>query len=398
MDTRQCVRHVARSCIRGISAFFLCLFLTAAAYAAPAPTPPLKVVYGFDREFAPYSFELPGGKPTGFEVELVEAIFRGRHVNLQFRPLDWDMVMLELSGGQISLATGMVRTKQRMSMFLFSDQPTIPGNIRFFAKNRNRVGNNTLLRGQAVSVEKGSYALRLMEQMGGLIIRQYNSKTDAVRALYNDEVIAYCGPEQNAYHTLRRLKFTGISALGTPLSLSNMYIAVNKDKTDVLDMVNKGMRELVQTGEYERLFRKWFVVELADADVQMLVEAAEKAAVTAYAPYSGKGTGAAVLTMTGDVFTGSNIENAQPAQNLSALRVALGKAASAGNMEIRGMVTVDANGAILPPSAEDRQTAYEFNRGALFIIETGKGIRETRMAGELLPVTALPVSDEALAE
>ena len=102
--------------------------------------------------------------------------------------------------------------------------------------------------------------------------------------------------------------------------------------------------------------------------------------------------------MTGDVFTGSNIENAQPAQNLSALRVALGKAASAGNMEIRGMVTVDANGAILPPSAEDRQTAYEFNRGALFIIETGKGIRETRMAGELLPVTALPVSDEALAE
>lgn len=395
MDIGQCARRAARHFFGGTLFVFLC-FLTVSAYAAPAPEPPLKVVYGFDREFAPYSFELPGGKPTGFEVELVEAIFRGRHVNLQFRPLAWDMVMLELSGGQISVATGMVRTKQRMSMFLFSDQPTIPGNIRFFAKNRNRVGNNTLLRGQTVSVEKGSYALRLMEQMGGLVIKQYNSKTDAIRALYKDEVVAYCGPEQNAYHTLRKLKFTGISALGTPLSLSDMFIAVNKNKPEILEMVNKGMRELVQTGEYERLFRKWFVLELADADVRMLVEAAEKAAITAYAPYSGKSTGAAVLTMTGDVFTGSNIENSQPAHNLSALRVALGKAASAGNMEVRGVVTVDANGVILPPTAEDRQTVYEFNRGALFVIETGKGVRETRTAGELLPSTALPVAAEKM--
>lgn len=397
MDNISRVRRAASHVLKGIFAFFLCL-VTASAYAAPAPTPPIKVVYGFDREFAPYSFELPGGKPTGFEVDLVEAIFRGRHVNLQFRPLAWDMVMLELSGGEISIATGMVRTKQRMNMFLFSDQPSIPGNIRFFAKNRNRVGNNTLLRGQTVSVEKGSYALRLMEQMGGLIIKQYNSKTDAIRALYKDDVIAYCGPEQNAYYTLRKLKFTGISALGTPLSLSDMYIAVNKDKPEILEMVNKGMRELVQTGEYERLFRKWFVLELADADIRTLVGAAEKAAVTAYAPYSGKGTGAAVLTMTGDIFTGSNIENAQPEQNLSALRVALGKAASAGNMEVRGVVTVDTSGTILPPSAEDRQTVYEFNRGALFIIETGKGIRETRTAGELLPVTTLPAAATVVEE
>lgn len=395
MNIGQRTRHVARYFFQGFLFFSICL-LTIPVHAAPAPEPPLKVIYGFDREFAPYSFELPGGKPTGFEVELVEAIFRGRHVNLQFRPLAWDMVMLELSGGQINLATGMVRTTQRMSMFLFNDQPTIPGNIRFFAKNRNRVGNNTLLRGQTVSVEKGSYALRLMEQMGGLIIKQYNTKTDAIRALYKDEVVAYCGLEQNAYHTMRKLKFTGIAALGTPLRLADMFIAVNKDKPEIMEMVNKGMRELVENGEYERLFRKWFVLELADTDVQMLVDEAKKASVTAYAPYSGKSTGAAVLTMTGDVFTGSNVENAQPGFNLSALRVALGKAASAGNMEIRGAVTVDANGVILPPTAEDRQTLHEFNRGALVVIETGKGIRETRTAGELLPATTLPIAAETV--
>lgn len=370
----------------------------APALAAPAPQQPIKVVYGFDREFAPYSFQEPGGKPTGFEVELVEAIFRGRNVNLQYRPLAWDMVMVELSGGQINVATGMVRTRQRQGMFLFSEQPTIPGNIRFFTKNQNRVGNIALLRGQTVSVEKGSYALRLLEQMGGIIIKQYDTKTDAIRALYEDKVVAYCGPEQNAYHTMRRLKFTGISALGTPLNLADMFIAVNKEKPEILEMVDKGMRELVQTGEYERLFRKWFVLELDDNDVETLVKAAKNASITAYAPYSRKGQGAAVLTMTGDVYTGSNVENSHPAQNLSALRVALGKAASAGNMDVRGVVIVDTEGKVLPPSAEDRQTAAEFGRGALFILETGKGVRETRSVGELLPRTMLPVDGSEIPE
>ena len=65
---------------------------------------PLKVVYGFDQEFPPYSFTEAGGEAVGFEVDLIRAIFKGQEVDLQLKPLAWDMIQLELAGGQIGHA------------------------------------------------------------------------------------------------------------------------------------------------------------------------------------------------------------------------------------------------------------------------------------------------------
>jgi cytidine deaminase len=102
----------------------LCLALAAALTAvwpavrsasAALVREPVRVVYGFDREFPPFSFEEAGGKATGFEVELLEAIFSGR-ATLVPRPLQWDMVPLELAAGTITVTSGMVRTEKRSKL------------------------------------------------------------------------------------------------------------------------------------------------------------------------------------------------------------------------------------------------------------------------------------------
>lgn len=383
-----------------ILAFCLLLSSTAAAWAqyAPVAPAPIKVIYGFDREFPPYTFQEPGGKPVGFEVDLVEAIFNGQNVNLQMRPLAWDMIQIELAGGQISFTSGMVKTRQRTELYSFSDRPTIAANIRFFTKNHNRVANTSLLRGQSVAVEEKSYPQRLLEQYGGIIIKPYKNRQDALKALFQDDVYAYCGPEANAYYIMNKLKLTGITAIGTPLKLSDMYFAVNKGRGDVLKMINEGMRRLVESGEYDRIYRKWFVQEITDADRDKLIKTATAAAIGAYAPYSRQPTGAAVLTKAGKVFTGANVENAEPTLNISALRNALSTAAASGDMEIVAVVTTDAKGNVLPSSSEDRQFLYEFNRGALFILEESKNSFVTKTAGELLPTPVVRKAVEELEE
>lgn len=349
---------------------------------------PLKVVYGFDQEFPPYSFTQAGGEATGFEVELIQAIFRGQNVTLQLRPLSWDSIQLELAAGQVSLTTGMIKTTQRTQLYAFSSQPTISANIRFFTKIRNRVPDPTMLRGQAVAVEKGSYAQRLLDMYGGIIVKAYNTKQEALRALYDDLAVAYCGPEGNTYYLLDKLKLSGITALGTPLRLSDMYIAINREQAGALvPIIDSGMRLLVQSGEYERIFRRWFVTELTDGEIMQLKEAAGKAAVTAYAPYSRLGAGAAVLSKTGRVYTGCTVENALLSLNISALRNAVGAAVLAGDLELRAAVIVDSkSGEVIPASAEDQQYAYEFNRGILFVQgQNPDQTWQTLTAGELLP-------------
>jgi cytidine deaminase len=160
---------------------------------------------------------------------------------------------------------------------------------------------------------------------------------------------------------------------------------VNREEPELLKLINDGMLEVMRNGEYDRIYRKWFVPELLPEERAELIKQATAAAINAYAPYSRVPVGAAVLTRSGKIFTGCNVEN--PMLNLTgtALRTATLKAVSEGDIGIRAVVSVGPDGRLLSPSASDRQFLYEFGRGILALIEPEKGVYEERMLSELLP-------------
>jgi cytidine deaminase len=345
----------------------------------------LRVVYGFDREFPPFTYEDPGGKPTGFEIELMQAVFSGSGASLYFRPLNWDRVPLELSAGTISFTTGMVRTAERARLYLFSNQPTFPLQIRLFTKMYNRYPSLDLFRGQRVAVEQGSFQHRLLQRFGGVNIKTYPNRVDGLKALYNDEVEAYCGLMQNTYYYINKLNYGAITTVGTPLGITEMRVAVNRDRGDVLAIINKGLAAVRASGEYDRLYRKWFVRELTEKEQNVMIAAATKGAVPSYAPYGKQGYGAALLTVTGKVYSACAVENADSGLFISAVRGALAKAIADGEFEIRAAVRVDARGKLQDLGREDLQSLYEFGPGILVIREPAQGQIATSMIAELLP-------------
>ncbi len=353
--------------------------------AAAAEQGRLRVVYGFDREFPPFSYEEAGGKATGFEVELLSAVFAGTGVELSLRPLQWDMVPIELSAGTITLTSGMIQTEQRSQLYLFSKRATFPLQIRLFTKIYNRRPGAAMIRGLPTAVEQGSFAHRLLEAFGGMNIKPYKGRADGLRALYNDEVAAYCGPVQNTYYYINKLNYGAITTVGTPLGITELRFAVNRDRGDIQKMVDEGLDRLAASGEYDRLYRKWFVRELSDQEIRVMRESAVKAAIPSYVPYGGNGSGAAVLTASGRVYTGTQVDNADPALTLSAVRVALASAVSAGEFEIRAVVLAAPDGTLLTPGPEDMQSLYEFGRGILVLAGADQAQPTTKMVAELLP-------------
>ena len=351
---------------------------------ALAAARPARVVYGFDREFPPFSFEDPGGKPVGFEVELVEALFGGS-VALVPRPLQWGIIPVELASGVITITSGMVKTEERAKTFAFSELPTFALQLRLFTKAYNRYPNATFLRGQRVAVEQGSYQHRLLQNFGGFNIKVFTDKVSPLKALFNDEVEAYSGPVQTAYYYMGKLGYSGITTLGTPLGITELRIAVNRDRGDILRMVNQGMQMLVDNGEYDRIYRKWFVRELTDAESQKLLSAAKEATLSAYTPYSRQTRGAAILTATGTIHKGSAIENRDNGLVISAMTAALAAAVGAGDIEILGAVCVDADGNPVEISPEERARLIEFGRGILVFTANENGRLTGKMVGQGLP-------------
>lgn len=365
-----------------ICAAFLVMFSGEQAAAAVNPAA-MRVVYGFDREFAPFSYEDPGGKAVGFDIDIIESIFMDK-VTLAMRPLNWYSIQPELTSGTIQVTSGMIRTPQRARAYVFSDLATFDLKVRFFTKVFKRVPNISFFRGQSVAVEEGSFQLNMLQQYGGINIKPFKTRQLALRALYNEEVDAYCGPDEPSYYIIRKLNYGAITTVGSPLAATEARIAVNRERGDILRLVNDGLRELVRSGEYDRIYRKWFITELTQNEIRAMREAARAATVSSYAPYSKKNMGAAVLTATGKVIAGCNVENADPGVGLSALRSALASAVLQNELEIRAVAQVDHDGKIFNPSDEDYQALHEFGRGIMVLTQNG-GKLESPMVAQLYP-------------
>ena len=118
-----------------------------------------------------------------------------------------------------------------------------------------------------------------------------------------------------------------------------------------------------------------------------LVDAAKAARENAYAPYSGFTVGAAVLTGSGRIFAGCNVENASFGASICAERVAIATAVAAGEREVRGIAIVTDTPATTPPCGMCLQVLAEFAQDIpvhLASAKPGTMARTTKLS-KLLP-------------
>jgi len=116
-----------------------------------------------------------------------------------------------------------------------------------------------------------------------------------------------------------------------------------------------------------------------------LVEAARRARLRAYSPYSGVKIGAAVLTSDGQIFSGSNIENASYGLACCAERTAIFKAVSEGKRNIVAIAVVGESEEFTAPCGACRQVMVEFNTKMKVLRRGLDGFSEDGTAESLLP-------------
>lgn len=124
---------------------------------------------------------------------------------------------------------------------------------------------------------------------------------------------------------------------------------------------------------------------------QKLVDQAVSARQWAYVPYSNYAVGAALLTASGRIYDGVNIENAAYPVTVCAERVAVFKAVSEGERQFEAIAVVTSNGGT--PCGSCRQVLSEFGLDTLVIIadETG-AVHQELTVGQLLPGAFTPAS------
>jgi cytidine deaminase len=125
--------------------------------------------------------------------------------------------------------------------------------------------------------------------------------------------------------------------------------------------------------------------ELRDKLIQTALEVRK----WSYAPYSKYHVGAALLTASGKIYDGVNIENAAYPVTICAERVAVFKAISEGERQLEAIAVVTSNGGM--PCGSCRQVLAEFGLDTIVLVadEEGKLQVETTV-GKLLPGAFTP--------
>jgi cytidine deaminase len=125
---------------------------------------------------------------------------------------------------------------------------------------------------------------------------------------------------------------------------------------------------------------------LDEPQIQQLLDAARGAREQAYAPYSGFPVGAAVLTETGEIFSGGNVENASLGATICAERVAICAAVAAGRRRFTALAVVADAPDPVPPCGLCRQVVAEFSPDCVIIMANLAGRRRLLNLQELLPL------------
>jgi cytidine deaminase len=124
----------------------------------------------------------------------------------------------------------------------------------------------------------------------------------------------------------------------------------------------------------------------AELDVKTLLDAAKAVKMNAYAPYSNFHVGAALMTDSGKIYTGCNVENTSYGLTICAERNAIFKMVADGESKISHILVIGDTDEFLPPCGACRQVIAEFSSDSTIVYMSNKygDIKKSSMK-EILP-------------
>ena len=130
---------------------------------------------------------------------------------------------------------------------------------------------------------------------------------------------------------------------------------------------------------------------ITEADIARLFDAARDAQAMAYAPYSKFNVGAALITASGAIYSGCNVENAAYPQGTCAEAGAIATMVRAGERVITAALVVGDGDGLCTPCGGCRQRLREFAAGHTPVLVAGAaGVKAHFTLDGLLPASFGP--------
>lgn len=214
---------------------------------------------GSDIPYPPFEQGKPG-EYTGFDIELMEAIGEKIGRTPEFQDTSFETIFRDVQQGKFeAVISAATITEEREKAVDFSN-PYYLSEQAVLVKEGSDIESLEDLEGKTVAVQQGTTGQELAkEELGGSEVRPYPEGPDAVNALKAgtvEGVIIDAPVAQNAVE-----KSGGVEIAEKVPTEEEYGIAVGQGETELLDEINKGLKEVLDDGTYKKIYEKWFKLE-----------------------------------------------------------------------------------------------------------------------------------------
>ena len=212
---------------------------------------------GTDATYPPFSVA-EGQQFTGFDIDIGNAIARELGVRAVYRNASFDGIFPALQNGTFDLVISAVTiTPERAAAMLFSDPYYDAGQLVVTHTKTSGVKTADDLRGKRAGIQINTTAQFELEKRQGIELVKYNSVDLALLDLRNGRVDAVVGDAPTLRYMIRQ-SFRDLKAVGEPFTEEKYGIAMAQGSGELRDAVNDALRRLRESGEYARIYDKWF--------------------------------------------------------------------------------------------------------------------------------------------
>ena len=235
------------------------LFLVTPGAASANERPDGKpILVGGDHYYPPYEFLDEKGQPTGFNVELTQAIAELMGVEVEIRLAPWSEMRKALNEGEIDALQGMVYSLERATVYDFSPPHSVINQSIFARKNGPAIDSLEDLRGKEIIVQQSGIMYDyLINQDEEYILIEKDTHAQSLRLLASGQHDFAVVANLPGLYLSQKLELSNLVQVAEPMLAGPYGYAVKKGDQELLAIFSEGLSVLKNTGRYQEIRNKW---------------------------------------------------------------------------------------------------------------------------------------------
>lgn len=176
---------------------------------------------------------------------------------IEVQAVDWIEAQKKVMSGQADALIQINPSLEREELYDFSDE-FLESEFTIFADSTHTsIHTVEDLVGRTVGIEQGGYVCSLLKQQGGIQIVDIQSAKEGLRKISEGELDAIVVDRWLGEYELAKSNIRTIRIVDQPVERQYSRIAVKKGNTDLLEVINTGLREMKADETMSDIIADW---------------------------------------------------------------------------------------------------------------------------------------------